>query len=172
MAFIVETGLGLATANAYASVSDADTYFEERGEAAWTGSDEAKEILLIKATDYIETRFGARFKGEPEFPDTPQALAFPRTGIDGFTGVPTCLKRAAYEYALRAKSGPLAPDPVFESNGKTLAGKRTKVGPIETDITFTQTGAGAVAPTFRPYPAADALLRPLLLPSGGNRVYR
>lgn len=172
MAFTVEDGTGVAGANAYDTTDGADAYFEDRGIAAWAGSDAVKEAKLIQATDYIETRFGARFKGNIEFPDAPQGLSFPRTGIDGYEGVPICLKRAMYEYALRAISGALTPDPVYEANGKTLSSKRTKVGPIETDVTYTASGAGAVAPTFRPYPAADALLRPLLLPSGGNRVTR
>lgn len=172
MAFTLETGAGVANANSYATADEADAYFEERGVTAWTGSADVKNALLIKATDYIETRYGNRFKGEVEFPDTPQGLSFPRTGIDGYEGIPICLKRATYEYALRALSAPLAPDAVYEANGKTLSSKRRKVGPIETVFTYTASGAGAVAPTFRPYPAADALLRPLLLPSGGNRVTR
>jgi hypothetical protein len=171
MAFIVEDGTGLANANSYASVADTNVYFAERGQSAWTGTDEAKEQLLVLATDYIELRWGQRLLGVKEFPSV-QFLSFPRTGIDGYTGIPVCLKRATAEYALLAKSGKLAPEPVFDVSGKTVEARRTKVGPIETDISFAKTGPGAVAPTFRPYPTADALMRPLLAPSGGNRVIR
>jgi len=164
MAIVVEDGTGKATANAYASAAEADAYFTERGVVSWTGASGVKEAALIRATDYIETRFAHKFKGEPEFPDAPQALSFPRTGIDDYTGVPVCLKKATYEYANRALVGPLAPDPVMDSTNRPLQGKRTKVGPIETELQY---GAGAAAAAFRPYPAADALLRPLLAYSGG-----
>ena len=172
MAFTVEDGTGVVAANSYAAVADADAYFAERGVTAWTGADSAKEFLLIRATDYIELRFAARFKGAKEFPAAPQGLSFPRTGIDGYEGVPVCLKRATFEYALRAIAGSLAPDVPLEANGLQLVGKRTKVGPIETDLQYKQSGAGSVVPAFRPYPAADTHLRPLLAPSGGNTVYR
>lgn len=172
MAFTVEDGTGIAGANSYATVADADAYFTERGVTAWTGTDDAKKVLLIRATDYIELRFAARFKGATEFPDAPQGLSFPRTGITGYAGVPACLKKATFEYALRAIAGPLAPDLPFEANGLQLTAKRTKVGPIETDLQYKQTGAGSTVPAFRPYPAADTHLRPLLAPSGGNTVYR
>jgi hypothetical protein len=169
MAFTVEDGTGVAEANSYATIEDANGYFAERSIAAWTGTDELKQSYLIRATDYIEGRFGQRFRGEAEFPNVPQGLSFPRIGIDGQEGVPLCLKRATFEYALRAATGALAPDPAYETNGMTLASKRTKVGPIETELAYKQS-SGAVPPAFRPYPAADMLLRPLLKPSDG--VYR
>jgi hypothetical protein len=172
MTFTVEDGTGIAGANSYATVDEADAYFAERGVATWTGSDAAKEILLIKATDYIELRFSERFKGDIEFPDTPQGLSFPRLGITGYEGVPDRLKKATYEYALRAIAGPLAPDITYETSGLQLAGKRTKVGPIETELQYKQSGSGSSVPLFRPYPVADGYLRPLLLAGGGNSVYR
>lgn len=172
MAFVVEDGTGVVNANAYATAAEADAYFTDRGVATWTGTSDEKNALLIQATDYIEARWSTRFLGEVEFPETPQALSFPRTGIEGYEGVPECLKRATFEYANRARVAPLAPDPAYEANGKTLTGKRTKVGPIETDLKYAESGPGAIAPAFRPYPAADSLLRPLLGPSAGNRVYR
>lgn len=172
MAFTVEDGTGVVDANSYAALAEADAYFSERGVSTWTGTDDNKKVWLIRATDYIELRFSSRFKGAKEFPDAPQGLSFPRTGITGYEGVPVCLKRATFEYALRAIAGPLAPDLPFETNGLQLTGKKTKVGPIETDFQYKQTGAGSIVPAFRPYPAADTHLRPLLAPSGGNTVYR
>lgn len=175
MAFVVENGTGLANANSYATVEEADAYFADRGITAWTwesGTPTAKQECLIRATDYIELRFASRFKGNPEFPDTPQALSFPRLDIAGYEGVPECLKRATYEYALRAVSGSLLPDVQVETNGLQLAEKRTKVGPIESEFKYKQTGAGSAISTFRAYPAADRLLRPLLIPGSNNGVYR
>lgn len=171
MAFTVEDGTGVPNANSYATVEEAYAYFRDRGLNTWAGSENVP-VLLIRATDYIELRFAARFKGDAQFPDAPQGLSFPRTGITGYEGIPICLKRATFEYAMRAIAGPLAPDFPFTPNGMQITGKKTKVGPIETDLQYKQIGTGSVAPAFRPYPAADTLIRPLLAGSGGNSVYR
>lgn len=169
---VVEDGTGLVNADSFCSLDFADEYFETRANSLWTGTDDAKEAAIIRASDYIEQRWSHRFKGEKQFPDNPQSLSFPRLYIDADDSVPLGVKRACAEYALRALSGELAPDASYDSNGQSLSRKRTKVGPIETDLTYTQGGTGSTAPTFRPYPAADAWLRPYLLPSGGNRVIR
>ena len=54
MAFVTEDGTGLAEANSYVSVAEADAYHADRGNAAWIGEDSAKQSALIKATDYLE----------------------------------------------------------------------------------------------------------------------
>lgn len=166
MAFTPEDGTGLADANALADVAFADGYFTERGIAAWTGSDTLKEQALVRATDYIETRWGNRgkFKGCVQFPDTPQALSFPRTGIGSDGAVPIGVRKAAAEYALRALTVTLAPDPVTQPNGQTVAMTRRKLGPLETEVRYHEAGSVAV---LKPYPAADMLLRPYLLLTGG-----
>lgn len=169
MALIVEDGTGLDDAESYISVADADVYHTARGnETTWTNKDdELKEIALRNATEYIDARWGSRLRGEKEFPDTPQALEFPRLCIEGYEGVPTCLKRATAEYALRALSSALAPDPVIDASGLAIVGTRKKVGPIETETTFASEGPGSVKKIIRDYPSADMLLRPLLRPGGG-----
>lgn len=67
MAFIVETGSGTPGANAYASVSFVANYLIERNrefENTWNGlPTPEKQASIIAATDYIEQRFGQRFKG-------------------------------------------------------------------------------------------------------------
>lgn len=169
MAFTVEDGTGVVGANSYSEVAAANTYFTDRGVTGWSGTDDAKKGWLVQATDFIEKRFRSRFIGTGKlFPDTPQGLSWPRAGLEGTefedTLLPTELLQAVYEYALRAKSGPLAPDPGFDSvTGLQARRKRTKVGPIETELDF---GAGSTT-LFRPYPAADMLLRPLLRAGGG-----
>lgn len=164
MAFLAEDGTGLAAANALCAVAFADEYFTDRGVTSWTGASSAKEAALIRATDYVETRWGKRFKGRVQFPDTPQALSFPRLGIDSDGAVPVAIQKAVAEYALRALSGTaLAPDPVYDTSGRQSVMTRKKVGPIETEQQYT---AGASAVLFRPYPMADALVRPLLAYDG------
>ena len=96
MAFVVEIGTGLATATAYVDVAFVDAYFLDRNNLNWTASTLQKQAAIIKATDYIDTRWGNSFLGRSEFPDIPQALCFPRLNIlnkDGrfVTGIPTIL---------------------------------------------------------------------------------
>lgn len=159
MAFLVEDGTGLASSNSYASVADADAYHEDRFNDAWVAASTAeKQVALIKATDYIDSRFSFVSTRET---DT-QALEWPR---DDYDGVPTKVKQATYEYALRSLSNELAPDPSYDDSGYSKVVTREKVGPIETEY-YTSDGTMNSTPTpFRPYPLADALLSGLILSS-------
>jgi len=166
---VVEDGTGLAAANGYISVADADTYFSDRGITTWTGTDTVKGQAIIKATDYIETRWGHLFKGYRQFPDTPQGLNFPRLGLydrEGYqvTGIPTNLERATAEYALRALSATLMPDPTIDDSGYAIAEKRVKVASVEEETVFHTGGASPVI--TKPYPAADKLLREYVASTG------
>lgn len=162
MTFIVEDGTGVADANSLCAVDYADAYFADRAIAAWTGADVAKQSALVRATDYIETRFGRRFKGE--LADTEQALSWPRIDASADGIVPASIRKATAEYALRALKSTLAPDPVSDESGRVVASKSEKVGPILESTTFV---AGSVVQTFKPYPAADGLIKPWLKPTGG-----
>ncbi len=173
MAFVAEDGTGLADANSLCTLAFADGYFEERAVSAWAGSDEDKQAALIRATDYVESRWGrlarngGRFSGTLQFP-TVQALSFPRLGIDSDGAVPAGILKAVAEYALRALLAPLQPDPVPDAGGRVVSEKTTKVGPIETTVKY-EPGTGLR--TMQPYPAADSLLRAFLA-GGGSGVYR
>lgn len=166
MAFVAEDGTGLANANSLVAVAYADSYFTDRGNVAWTGITADKQSALVRATDYVLGRF--RFKYDP-FSDT-QALHFPTInpipGTDPTVPgpMPANLLKAVCEYAVRALSATLAPDPVIDDTGQKLAGKTETVGPITETVTYQQGGTTFV---FRPYPAADMLLRDLLRPAAG-----
>jgi len=164
MAFVLEDGSGVADANAFASVAYVNAYFVDRGITSWTGSDALKQSYIIRATDYIVTRFGRRFKGEELYPDT-QALPFPRTGDPAVEGMPDTLLKATAEYANRARVAPLAPDPVVSDTGRTVTGSRRKVGPIETETQYAAEGSSIML--LKPYPAADMLMLPLLRRTAG-----
>jgi len=163
MAFVVEDGTGLANANSYASAATADAYFSDRGVSSWTGSSTIKEQALVRATDYIERMFGSRFIGYP-FVDT-QALSFPRV-IAYETEMPVAVVRACCEYALRALSAKLMPDPKQDASGFPIRLKKTVVGPIETSLEFLSSSPDIQ----RDYPDGDLLLKPYLLDNG--RVVR
>lgn len=187
MTFEVETGAGLVDSNSYASLAEANAYFADRANTVWAALDDtAKQAALIQATDYIDQRFGMRFVGikavtlEREY-DHEQALEWPRlkTGQESWdfvdlteTGVvPTKLKFACSEYALRVISAPLAPDLVIDPSGVTMVTISQKAGPVQQDFA-TASGRSTPATVFivRPYPGADMYLRDLVTPSGGRTL--
>lgn len=152
MAFIVEDGTVVANANSFCTVQFADDYFADRGVAAWAGTNEFKEQRLVQATDYISMRF--RFRGAPV--EAEQALPFPRTARGP---LPAVLLKATCEYALRAITAPLAPDPTVDTSGGKVLEKKEKVGPIEESYKYSESGSASL---LQAYPAADMLLRGLL----------
>lgn len=175
MAFIVENGTGVLDANAYISLTYANEYHAERGNAGWTGIDAVKQQAIVKATDYIETRWMPRVRGLLEFPLTPQGLAFPRLGLyDRYgrvvSGLPGNLQRATAEYALRALTQALMPDAERPPSGTSgpVTALRDRVGPVETETRY---AFGLVTPEMIAIPAADRLMR-MLLGVPDRSVYR
>jgi hypothetical protein len=165
--FVAEDGTGLIDANSYCTVSFANDYFTERGNLTWDDAfTDAKEVALIKATDYIELRFANKFKDSTLFPDTPQALSFPRTGK---IAIPVQLLRATCEYALRALSAELTAD---ISNDLVVDTTTERViGPIKTVDSISHAGNDVqYKKTFNRYPAADSLIKQLLKISSGGVV--
>lgn len=76
MSFIVEDGTGLATANAYISVADCDTYQAEFIRNDWASlSNDLKELYIKQATKWIDNNYS--FDGTKNSRE--QALSFPRT---------------------------------------------------------------------------------------------
>lgn len=157
MALTVEDGTGLADAESYASVADADAYWAARNGTAWDAlSDPAKEAALRQATDYIEAVYGGRWKGCRY--SAAQALAWPRTDVtvDGFTldasPLPGALVRATCELAGKAAAGVLLADQGAQVKSET-------VGPIS--VTYAD---GARQGTR--YALVDAILGALLFGAG------
>lgn len=170
MAFTVEDETGLEDANAYISLAEFKAYWDDRGYDYSSITDENIQIAIIKATDYIENRYRKRFRGTREF--TAQALSFPRLRLydeDGrlVEGLPTRLKNATAEYAKRAITAELAPDPTIDDRGQKVTRFREKVGPIEEETQYSEAGGIAI---YRPYPAADALLQEYIMPAGGRTM--
>lgn len=153
MAFTVEDGTGLEDANALIDVAFADAYFTDRGVAAWTGdADTVKKPAIVRATDYLNNRFkfkGCKFREE-------QALEFPRNDT---ADMPVKMKQAVAEYALRALTTVLAPDPTVDATGGKVLMKREKVGPVEEETQYSDSTSVSL---LKPYPAADMLLRGLI----------
>lgn len=160
MALIVEDGSGLSNAESFISVADANTYFTNRGITAWTGSDAVKEQALRKATDYMQGRYGRRWKGTRKFDS--QALAWPRVGVldaDDYsvsdTIVPTPVKYACAELAVRSLTTSLLPDdtaPGIKSESVSIP------GPISKSVSYT--GSKSKTPYF---PVVDDLVRQYMI---------
>jgi hypothetical protein len=173
MALTVETGAIVAAAESYISVTDADTYHSNRGNAAWAAlGTEAKEQALRKAVAYIDGKYYHRWKGVQVEPLT-QTLQYPRAGVKissyqpyysvppsfydvdyagylAITTIPDCLKYAQCEAALRAAAGDLAGDLQDGVKSKSIAGA----------ISTTYSGTSGEA--VKKYPVIDMLLAPLL----------
>lgn len=149
MALIVETGTGLANAEAYVSVEDLRAWATGRGFTI-AGSDTVCEQALRAAAQWIDTRW--RYKGTRLTAE--QALEFPRAGLadwSGFavTGVPKRVKDATCELAYRAAAGTsLLPDAERSAYAKSKT-----VGPIS--VTYADG-----APQSTTFVVAERLLQP------------
>jgi len=174
MAFKVEDGHAFDDSNSYGAVADADAYHLDRGNADWAAlTPDQKQNRLVKATDYLDQRYGGRFIGERATED--QALEWPRkctgsTSIDWDTdtklgSIPRKLQYACFEYAVRATER-LAPDPVVTESGVSTVLIKEKMGPIESEYAPVG-GDTAQIQILRSYPGADMYLRGLVRPSGG-----
>ncbi len=189
MAFTLETGAAVPGANAYVDAAFVDEYHLDRLNVGWSGADDAKQAAIIKASEYIDKRFGRKFRGTKK--TSTQGLEWPRhsaTDNDGklYSDIPDPLKKAVAEYALRAFNlTNLMVDPgigftdrdttgVGSIQGGTPGGQitadRKKVGPIETEQRFARVtgfevphGSTVVQGYLLPaFPEADLLIEELL----------
>ena len=180
MAFLAEDGTGLEGANSYVDVAFVDTYQGDRGRTDWgEATTPDKQAALIRATDYIEYRFGRKFRGTRQ--SQSQGLEWPRISAfdnDDFLyngpldDVPRQLQKATAEYALIAlRQGELAPNPPLptgdepidgsaptdtESTSGIVTASREKVGPIEEEKKYADlTSAGTKQAGGRVSQSAD-----------------
>lgn len=169
MSILVEDGSIVAGAEAYCTVDYADTYHEKRANTAWGDlDDDAKEAALRKATDYLEQVYRSRWKGSRV--SATQPLSWPRGYVylepfirgagtnypylvDDDT-VPTEVKNACAELALRASSADLSPD-------LDRGVLREKVGQLEVQY-------DPMSPQTRRYPTIDRTLAPYLNGGAGG----
>ena len=179
MALIKETGAIVTDANAYANAADSIAYQTDRGRQAWLdATTEVQEAALVRATDYIEGRYGQKFIGKPigdvQELAWPRLLAvYPRTGNAFPTDeVPEDVLDATILYAEQV-IGPDGDDlelmtelsiipEVASSNVKS---KREKVDVLEESTQFF--GGSEALRLIQPIPEADRLIRKWLI--GGGR---
>jgi len=163
MAFTVEDGTGIEGANSYIDVAFADEYHDDRGNVSWSSlTATQKQQVLIKASEYIDKRFGRRFRGTRQLKrqglEWPRLSAFDDDGflLSGEDEVPRQIKKATAEYAIRAAAyNVLAPDARRMTPDQSFGGsemeltspsapssvksKTEKVGPVEQSTEFMTT---------------------------------
>jgi len=131
----VETGAGLANANSYCTVAEADTYHTTHlYPRVWDESTaDQKARAVIWATRLLDEQ--CRWRGERV--STTQALRWPRTGVptdddddwESSTAIPAWLKNATAELArgLLEKNRPAIAEDASETS-RAVAGKSVSQG--------------------------------------------
>ena len=174
MALEIEDGSGKVDSNSYVTVAEARAYAQNRG-VELPSEDSVVEAMLINAADYLEAQ-RSRYQGHISFPENPQAMQFPRTGVVidcvreiAEDEIPRELKRAQMQCCIEIHQGlELMPS----HSGREI--KRTKTDVLEREyMTPMDMGnpGGIIGPSF---PAVDALLEPLFYACGfaGLRTVR
>lgn len=123
MALIVETGTGMADAEAYVSVAEVLAYALTRG-LAFDQATSMQEAAIVRATAYIDARYGARFPGS-KLKSRDQSLRWPRWDALDAEGVliksdevPVEIKNATCEAAVRELALPGVLQPDYERGGQ------------------------------------------------------
>ena len=163
MSLTLETGSGVAGADAYASEAACTTYWSNRPHStmatSWAAASVTqREGAIREATSYIDAVYGARFRGARA--GYVQGLEWPRSDAlddDGFAlpALPPQIVAACCELAARAIVSALAPD--SETNGQ-IKRVRAKVGQLEEETEFMD----GTATTTPRYGFVDLLLGPVL----------
>lgn len=159
----------------YGTLSGANTYHSDRGNAAWgAASDPNKTAAMVRASQYIDGRYRQRFptgRWASMFPGEKtggraQVLEWPRTGAVDYAGndidsatVPIEVEYATYEAALRELVSPGSLSPDFTPGEQV---KREKVDVIEVEYVAPPATVDGV-PNRPVIPAIDEIIAPVLL---------
>ena len=146
----------------YGTLAGADTYHTDRGNATWTGTDQAKDEARLRASEYIDRAFCAAFPGDKtglraQEREWPRINAY--DNADNFIPndeIPDEVVNATYEASLRELTEPGALSPDYDPSAQV---KREKVdGAVEIEYT-----AGHGPDSVRPvYPIIQGILAPIL----------
>lgn len=169
MSLIVEDGTGLSDADSYVSVADADDYHARRANAGWTGDDGAKEAALVRATDYLDGLYRARWVGRPVMVGQglcwPRVYAWVQNGYLPSDAVPKALVRACCEAALRELQAPGGLTPDIYPGERVIS---EVVGPLQTDYA----PGGSPTDVLPVAVAVERLIAPLLRSASSALVMR
>lgn len=133
---IVEDGSIVADANSYVTYDYALAYHALRGNSAWAlGTVLNQQYAIIRATQAIDSIYKGKWKGTPTEYGT-QELEWPRSGVAVGANtldndlIPTALKKAVCEAALRELTSPNSMTPDLERGGEI---KRVKADVVEVE---------------------------------------
>ncbi len=170
MSFIVQTpDAPLSTANAYIAVQFFKDYHDLRGNA-YTANDTEIEQAIVRATDYIDSRW--TFGGARD--DADQSTECPRSGVyDVNTGYtvdpyPSELEEACAEYAMSALASSLYPSPNVDTTGLQVKMTRKKADVLEKETEYFQSGGASSAK--RAWPVADGKMKKTRLLTSTRRT--
>lgn len=169
MAFNVQNDQGsVVDANAYLSVAAYKAYHDDRGQA-YTGTDDQIAQDIVRATQYLDTRF--TFVGYVSAVE--QTTQWPRLSARDNndrirTGIPREIKNATAEYARIARTTTLSPTPTRDEYGASIKSRSSRAGPVSESITYTE---GAVVKLPK-YPVADQWLIASGLVERSGRITR
>jgi len=144
-------------ANAYIAVLTFQTYHDARGNDYSSFEDTDVEEAIVRATDYIDSRWtfaGARV-------DADQSTECPRSGVcDLDSGLylneyPPELEEACAEYAFSALSTSLYPESNVDNSGRSVKLVRKKLAVIERETEYFHAGGTA----WKSYPLADGKMQ-------------
>lgn len=197
MAFTIEDGSGVPGANAYISDTYFTTFHTDRGVDAGFPVAEINQHI-IRASDYVDKRFGRRFRGFRR--TSAQGLEWPR--LDAFTdddytfsGVPDQMEKAIAEYTLIslnldrnlapmptpdfAHQDPETGDVTNESAGM-ITQKSEEVGPVKESTAYADgnstgkpmTGTGNTTQKIPEYPQADLWIEEIIDPYNQRSLAR
>lgn len=166
--FTPEDGSGIEDANAYITVAFFKQYHSDRGILIAAGGGDI-EKAIVRATDYIIARW--RFVGQ-RLSDL-QGLHWPAANaqyLDGryASGVPIEVQQSCADYAKIELDSPgsLPLTITYDASGANVIKTREKVGPIEEEVEF---GNSGLKSTFKKFPIPDKrLTRTGLVITGGS----
>lgn len=154
MALAVQNDTGTTEdAISYLSVEDFKAYHTARGNVYSGYTDAQIEQALAKATDHIDSAFV--FYGYP-VNGRSQTTKWPRYDVydldeNYVEGLPKEILGATAEYAFRALSATLSPDPVTSATGFPVKSTMKKVDVIEEEIIYDT----SLRVSMAAYPAVD-----------------
>lgn len=147
---VVQDELGSQTeANAYIDLVFFKSYHNIRGNDYHSYDDFEIKRAIVRATDYVDVRFNFISTKLTEAQNT----YWPRYGFDV---IPRALREAVAEYALRALSANINPDPDNLNGGRLVKRKSEGLTPISESIEYEESSGVFMMPN---YPAADEKLK-------------
>lgn len=166
MALIVEDGTGKIDAESYLSLATAQTYHVNHHNHDWfDATDDDKEKSLRVAAQYVDAKFGDRWRGTRT--KTDQRLDWPRVGVETPDGdlydsdaIPRPLEEAVAELSISSLTEDLHSD---VTRPGSILKEAIRVGPISETVEY---GSASQQKVFV---QAEVLLERLLEPLGKLR---